>query len=75
MKKIHDQKYDDARETKPILIGESSMITFTRNFKYIESYISYSLKDDYNIDHRISQASAAMGALNIVWTDKTVDNI
>ena len=39
--KIHDQMYDDAKETKPILIGESGMITFTRHFKYLESYISY----------------------------------
>ena len=62
--KRYDQKYDDAEETEPILIGESGMITFTRHFKYLGSYISYSLKDDYNIEHRISQASAAMGALN-----------
>ena len=51
------------------------MITFTRHFKYTRSYISYSLKDDYNIKHRISQASAAMGALNKFWIDNTVKNI
>ena len=43
--------YDEAKETKPILIGEFGMITFTRHFKYLGSYISYSLKDDYNIEH------------------------
>ena len=64
--------YDDAKETKPILIGESVMITFTRHFKYIGSQISYSLKDDYNIEHRISQASSAMGALKSFWVDNTV---
>ena len=36
---IHDQMYDNAKETKPILIGESGMITFTRHFKYLGSYI------------------------------------
>ena len=51
------------------------MITFTRNFKYIGSYISYSLKDDYDIEHRISQDSSAKGALNNFWIDNTVDNI
>ena len=51
------------------------MITFTRHFKYLGSYISYSLKDYYDIEHKISQASAAMGALNNFWTDNTVDNL
>ena len=66
--------YDDAKEKKPILIGESGMITFTRYFKYLGSYISYSLKDDYNTEHLISQDSAVMGALNRFWVDNTVDN-
>ena len=35
--KIHDQKYDNAKETKPILVGESGMIKFTRHFKYLGS--------------------------------------
>ena len=38
--KIHYQMYDDKKETKPILIGKFGMITFTRDFKYIGSYIS-----------------------------------
>ena len=65
---------DDAKETEPILIGDSGMITLTRQFKYIGSYILYSLKDDYNIDHIIYQASAAMEALNSFWVDNTVNN-
>ena len=73
--KRYDQKYDGAEETEPILIGESGMITLTRHFKYIGSYISYSLKDDYDIEHRISQDSSAMGSLNNFWIDNTVDNI
>ena len=51
------------------------MIKFTRHFKYLGSYISYSLKDGYDVEHRISQASAAMGALNNFWTKKTVENL
>ena len=73
--KINDQMYDNAKETKPILIGESGIITFSRHFKYLGSYISYALKYYYEIEHRISQASAAMGALKKFWTDKTVKNI
>ena len=51
------------------------MITFTRHFKYLGSYILYSLKDNYDIEHIISQASAAMGALNNFWIDNIVDNL
>ena len=65
----------DTEETKPILIGESGMITFTGHFKYLGSNISYSLKDYYDIEHRIYQASAAMGALNNFWIDNTVNNL
>ena len=46
-----------------------------RHFKYLRSYISYSLKDDYNIENSISQASAAMGSLNNFWADDTVGNV
>ena len=73
--KIYDQRYNDAEEIKTNLIGESGMITFTRHFKYLGSYISYSLKDDYDIEHRISEASAAIGDLNKFWMNNTVDNI
>ena len=66
--------YDNAKETKPILVGEFGMITFTRHFKYLRSNISYSLKDDYDIEHRISHSSAAMGALVSFGVDNTVDN-
>ena len=51
------------------------MITFTRRFKYLGSYISYSLKDDYDIEHIISQVSAAMGDINKFWLDNTVYNL
>ena len=66
--------YADTKETKTILIGEFGMITFTIHFKYIGSYILYSLTDDYDIEHRISQASAAMISLNSFWVDNTVGN-
>ena len=73
-KKRNDQKYEDAEETKPIRIGETGILTFTRHFKYLRSYIPYSLKYNYGIEHSIYQASAAMGALKKFWADDTVDN-
>ena len=73
--KRYDQNYDDAERKKPILIGESGIITFMRHFKYLGSNISYSLKDDYNIVHIIFQASAAIGALKNFWNNNTVKNL
>ena len=64
--------YDKAEETKQIPIGELGFITFTEHFKYLDGYISYSLRDDYDVEARISQASAAMGALNPFWKDDVV---
>ena len=37
--KRNDQKYEDAEETRPIRIGETSIITFMRHFKFLGSYI------------------------------------
>ena len=67
--------YDEAEETKQIPIGELGFITFTKHFKYLGGYISYSLCDDYDVKARISQASAAMGALNPFWQDDAVDEL
>ena len=41
--------YNEAKETKLIIIGEFGMITFTRHFNYLGSYILNSLKDEYDI--------------------------
>ena len=49
------------------------IVTFCPHFKYLGSWISFSLWDDYNITKRITAANASMGALKIVWEDKYVD--
>ena len=73
-RKRHNTIYDAAPETELINIGEHGHITFTKDFKYLGSYCSYSLKDDYDIAKRLSQASSAMGALNHFWDDPAVDD-
>ena len=45
-----------AKETKRIPIGELVCITFKKHFKYLGGYISYSLRDDYDVEARIYQA-------------------
>ena len=42
--------------------------------QYIRGYILYSLRDDHDVNERISQASSAMGALNHFWSDRAVDD-
>ena len=58
----------------PIKIGNLGIITFTRHFKYLGGYCSYSLKNDYDVDKRLSQAFSAMGALSHFWSDRAVDD-
>ena len=70
----HDSLYDAAQETSAVEIGDHGIITFTKDFKYLGGYISYSFLDDHDVDERISQASSAMGALNHFWSDRTVDD-
>ena len=72
--KRHDTLYNAAPETALINIREHGHITFTKHFKYLGSYCSYSLKDNYNIAERLSQASSAMGLINHFWADSAVDN-
>ena len=70
----HDSIYDNAQETSDVEIGDRGIITFTKHFQYLGGYISYFLRDDHDVDERISQAFSAMGALNHFWSDIAVDN-
>ena len=70
----HNSLYGNAQETSDVEVGDRDTITFTKHFKYLGGYISYSLRDDSDVDERISQASSAMGALNHFWIDRTVND-
>jgi len=58
--------YDNLEETAPIPVSDGQ-VTFCRHFKYLGSYVSFCLCDDYDIDKRIAAASQAMGALKTMW--------
>ena len=49
-------------ETATIQVADG-YITFCKHFKYLGTWVSYSLWDDYDISKRIAAANAAMGAL------------
>jgi len=64
--------YDNLTETKNVPIADG-FISFTRTFRYIGSWISYSLCDDDDVNARIAAANAAMGALKNVWRNPHLD--
>ena len=58
-----DAQYDKLAETRPIVMQDGGTVTFCKHFKYLGNHISYNLRDGYDIDSRLAQASAAMGSL------------
>ena len=58
--------YDNLEEPAPIPVS-NGQVTFCRHFKYLGSYVSFCLCDDYDIDKCIAAASQAMGALKTMW--------
>ena len=64
--------YDNLEETKPIQVADGH-VTFTKHFKYLGSHISYNLRDNYDIELRLTTASQSMGALNNVWNNLHMD--
>ena len=48
-------------------------VTFCVHFKYLGSWILFSLCDDYDVGRRIGTSNASMGALEILWRDHHVD--
>ena len=64
--------YDMAQETNRMKIADG-FIDFVKHFKYLGSYISFDLTDDFDINHRITTANKAMGALKHVWNNPYAD--
>ena len=57
MKDIIDGKYAIAPETETFSFDENRFISFTLNFRYLGSWISYDLNDIYDIDSRIKKTN------------------
>jgi hypothetical protein len=53
-------------ETQLIQVADGSA-TFCCHFKYLGSFISFSLCDNYVIEKRVTAATQSMGALIKVW--------
>ena len=61
--KQREQLYIASLATDRIHLPDGSFVDFTAHFKYLGSYASFDLRDDYNIDRRIITANSAFGAL------------
>jgi hypothetical protein len=57
--------YDALEETK-LIDTKDSCVTSCRHFKYLSSYISFSLTNDYDIEQRLTLETQSMGALKSV---------
>jgi hypothetical protein len=67
-----DVKYDSLPETAQIKIADG-YVTFSWKLKYLGSQISYNLRDDNDINARLTAASQSRGALKEVWCNSNLD--
>ena len=64
--------YENIQETQPIVLPDGGIINFCQHFKYLGNFITYSLRDDFDIEHRLAQASLSMGSLQHFWADDAI---
>ena len=57
--KREETTYDNIPETRLVIVKDG-FVTFCRHFKYIGSWISFSLQEDHDIMKRIAAANASM---------------
>ncbi len=75
MRSQQDQEeviYDTLEETRPITVGDG-FVSLCRHFKYLGSFLSFSLCDDYDIGRRVTAATQTMGALKNDWNSPHLD--
>ena len=48
-------------------------VTFCRHFKYLGTWVSFSLRDDHGVKKRLAAANASMGAMSKIWDEDHVD--
>jgi hypothetical protein len=64
------RSYSDG-DTSPIVYDDGTYVHFVEEFKYLGSYIHYSLQDDLDIQKRIAQASSIFGSLRACIFSRT----
>ena len=67
-----DIQYDQLEENQKVGLL-NGFFTFTKNLKYLGSYIPYNLRDNFDIVARIMSSTKVRGALKIFWGNPHVD--
>ena len=70
--KREESLYITFTETKQIAVAKGN-VTFFLHFKYLGSWISFSLRDNQDLDRRIDSVNASMGEMSSFWDDEHVD--
>ena len=61
--KREELDYNDLSDTRLIFVVDR-FVTFFRHFKYLGTWISFSLRDDHNVIKRLATTNASMGAIS-----------
>ena len=56
-----------------ITLLSDGFVSFCPHFKYLGSWLSFSLRNDHDVERRIGAANGSMGALDNFWKDHHVD--
>jgi hypothetical protein len=67
-----EELYNKLDEMQPIQV-EDGYVTFCCHFKFLGSFISFGLCDDYNIEKQVTATTQSMGALKNVWDSPHLD--
>ena len=72
VKKIEDMAYENLSEKKLIFVLDI-FINFFWHFKYLGTWISFSLRNNQDVAKRLAAANASMGAMIKIWDDNHVE--
>jgi hypothetical protein len=70
--KKEEELYDALDEMQPIAVKDG-FVTFCCHFRYLGSFISFCLCNDYDVKKHVNAATQSMGALKNVWNSPHLD--
>ena len=69
---MEDKEYEEENKTNSITVSDG-FVTLTNYFRYLGSFVSYTLCGGYDVDRILASAYSSMVALNHFWKDSYVD--
>ena len=70
--KREELAYDNLSEMRLIVVLDG-FVTFCQHFKYLGTWISFSLCDDHDVAKILAATNALMGAMSKIWDDDHVE--